>query len=380
MVRVNPKIGTPRVEFNPAFYKKARKAYGEGRMRDIIALMREAATDGHVAGCLIGRNAGFQRSYTVTSPDEYEIDPDLLAWMSRTIRRLRPHALLKRLHEAVKYEFAVVDFPEWDTDDRGFQVPTRYQYYEQKYFRYEGEGHSRRIVVDWGKTFQEVGEATLVAECEEMAAMLPVLAAFILIEFGREAWTAFMEVFGMGIIIGYYPPGVDDTIKDATQDAVDSIAMRSRGTAPKGSEIVIHEAGRNTGDHKDYIQEAKEDISVALLGHANAVKNSRGLQVGENLTSYKVRFELAVDDMLFLDEQMQRLVDLIWAQNIGDGRPPVFQLDKTPPLDISEELRKLETAFRHGARYHVDHLRKLGLTIHPDQEWIEPPQQISFGV
>ncbi|NIR49939.1 hypothetical protein GWO43_15685, partial [candidate division KSB1 bacterium] len=62
---VNKSIGTPAVRFTPDFYKRAYRELRDGVYRDVIEMIRRAETDSHVAGCLVGRKAGFQRNFAI---------------------------------------------------------------------------------------------------------------------------------------------------------------------------------------------------------------------------------------------------------------------------------------------------------------------------
>lgn len=359
-IPVNRKIGIPQVRFNPTFYKTAYKQYRQGVYAEVIEMFNRAEADSHVTGCLLGRKAGFQQHFTVTSYDDNSKSIERADFIKSIIMNLDYRQLFKDIFEAKLKKFSVIDF-EWEVV-QGKQVPIEHELLEHKYFRYDPKDGILKI--NAGKQLIEIppGEG-LVCEARGMPAMLPVLRDFILKEFGLESWAGFIEVFGEGIIIGKYPPGSDPDFVQAVEDAVTAIARSSRGTLPDGAEIEIKETQRSTGDHNMFVENSNRGISITLLGHANAVEQSKGLQVGENLTQYKVKREIAVDDMFFIDNQMQKLVRMIWDRNFGDGKYPVFALDKKEQPDVKERLEVLDLAYNHGVGINADEYRKLDLDV-----------------
>lgn len=368
MINIDKSIGYVPVRFTPEFYRSAFNQYQNGYYRDLIALMKRAAVDSHVAGCLKGRRAGYQRPWSLTPFDnESSKDRNNTEWLKSVLSGLGIRKLLKSIHEAMLYKFVVIDF-DWQVRDSR-QIPVTFTKFDQKYFRYK-EGV---LKID-SKTLLDIPETALVCETDEMPEMLPVLRDYILKDHGLESWAGFIEVFGQGIIIGKYPPGSDPKIKQELENAVNAIASASRGIMPDGTSIEVKGYESRIGDHDKFIETANTGISITLLGHENAVSQSKGLQVGENTTSYKVKMEIAVDDMYYIDEHVQRLVKLIWDLNIGDGRYPAFGLDKSEPINVSQRLEVLDQFYNQGGVVNPDHYAELGLKIYPDQEPLQRPE------
>jgi phage gp29-like protein len=178
--------------------------------------------------------------------------------------------------------------------------------------------------------------------------------------------------------MGNYPPGSSTDTKTELQAAVDAIARSSRGIKPDGTKIEIIETTRTTGDHDRFVATSDKGISITILGHANAVEASKGLQVGENNTQYNVKLEIAVDDMYFIDSYMQLLIRLIQQRNYGDNRYPVFSLDKSEPLNRKEHADLVDMFWRHGGTVSPDEYRKLGLDVDENQEPIIKPQGLGL--
>ncbi len=222
----------------------------------------------------------------------------------------------------------------------------------------------------------ELPDTVMICQTTELPILLPVVPEFIYQTFGKEAWAAFIENFGEPWVIGDYPFGAEQSFKDELRAAVNAIARSSRGIKPAGSEINIHETSRGTGDHEKFKQDSDRAISVAILGHENAVSTGQGLQVGENLTQYKVRFDIAIDDCYFIDQYMQNLVINYCDRNFGDGKYPVFEMDKTEAVNVAEMLEVVDLAYRHGLEIVPENYDKLGLILAENQETVKKPDSL----
>lgn len=370
MLSVSDKAHRPRVTFSPHGYKRARKAFQNGDPKELIAMMQEASIDSHVAGCLMGRRAGFKKSYTLTAYDDDELSQERRDWFKGLLQRIHLRDFLEAVHDARLYIYNVVDF-DWEVIDN-HQVPVSFQSFEQHHFKRTDSGE---LAIDTGKGTRPIPDTALVIENRKTPIMLPVLRDWILKEFGLESWAAFLETFGEDFIIGKYPAGSSDDFKDEVEKAVTAIASSSRGVAPEGTDFEIHGSQRSTGDHQDFTERADKGVSITLLGHANAVEESRGMQVGRNEASYNVKHSLAVDDMHFIEPFVNDFIQLVGDRNFADGRYPRFELKKSKPVDAKKHSEILDTAFRHGAKIHVSEYEKLGIRVDTsEQEWIQKPQ------
>lgn len=338
-------------------------------------MMRETETDSHVSGCLIGRDAGYQREFYVEPYDDSDQAKERADLIENMISDLDTRSLFKAVIEARKYIYSVIDF-EWEIKNSLDHI-TGFKRFDQKFFKYND---AERLVIDWGKEGKPIPDSALVCETSDNPIMLPVLRDFILKEFGMESWASFLETFGEGIIIGKYPPGSDPKFKDEVNKAVQAIARSSRGSMPDGANIEIKETTRNTGDHDKFVQMCDTGISISILGHENAVSQGSGMQVGENMNSFKVRGEIAVDDLYFLDAQINRIIQIFAKRNWPDDKRPRFGTDKSERVDVGKWIQVLKTAYNHGIKINPDEYRKLGLDIYDDQEpIIRKPQMFEYG-
>lgn len=375
MITVNQKIGTRRVSFTPSFYKRAYEQWKTGTHKDLIAMMREAETDSMVIGALQGRKAGFMRDLNFRPFSDDDSDQERADFIKEVFSRLKTRRLFKAIMQARQYKYSVIDF-SWEVID-GRQVPVSFKAFEQKYFRYDPDDDELKI--DFGNELRELPPETLLCESDEVPFMLPVLRDFILKEFGLEAWAAFIETFGEGIIIGYYPPGSSDDVKTALDNAVNKIASSSRGTAPKGTDIEIKESSRTTGDHEKFKDAADKGISISILGHANAVQQSGGMQVGQNDAPFKVSQNIANDDLFFIDECIDQLVQTIVDRNFADGRYPSAVTGKPDPLGVKERRENIRLAWDHGILINPNEYRKLGIEVYEDQEPVHKTDPFNFN-
>jgi len=361
---VNKKIGNTSVSYNPTFYKQAVKDYQDGNYRKLHALMESAERDSHVSGCLIGRRAGFLREWRVTPLSESAADKKVAQLVESVFMGINMRDLFEDVHEARLKKYAVIDLT-WDIIANK-QVITKAQKIEQKYFRYDPKDNVLKI--DFDKTLNEILEdSALVCESNRMPLLLPVLREFILKEFGIESWASFLETFGEAFIIGKYPPGSSKETIDELKQGIDALAGSARGVMPDTSNVEFKETQRHTGDHKDFTTRADQGIAISLLGHANAVEQSPGLQVGDNTSSYKVRREIALGDIFYIEEQIYRLVRMIVDRNEGNGRYPIFSIDKSEPIDVRERLDVLQFAWDTGYEINPTEIAKLGLFMYPNQ-------------
>ena len=363
MLDVPDRSYRPRVRFSPEGYKKAKREWEHGRPQRLIAMMKEAALDTHTSGCLGGRRSGFKRRWTLTAYEDEERDQARRDFFSGLLQRLRLRDLLEALFESRLYGFSVVDF-EWTVED-GRQVPTRFRDFDHRHFKRAGDDPRGEIVIDGDGAEREIPDTALVAEARDRPLMLPVLRDYILKNFGLESWAAFLETFGEPFILGKYPPEADSEFVDKVEEGVQQLGSSSRGTAPQGTDLEIHETGRSTGDHRSFTEQADKGIAIHLLGHANAVEDSGSVNVGGVQTSYEVRFDYARDDMHYLDPLVNELIQLVGQRNFGDGRYPKFELDKSPPVSKAEHADIVDMAWRHGVPIQAEEYRRLG--IHVDE-------------
>lgn len=376
-MKINLKIGTPHVTFNPASYKRAYKNYREGRYRDLIEMMRRTEIDSYVSGCMLGRRSGIMRDWSIIPYDDSDAAQQRANFTEQTIKNIGDRKLLKALQNAVLYGFQVLDF-DWEIID-GKMSPITLNTYKPQFFRYDIENDGA-LKIDFGTSLKPIPADAIVAEAPGTPTLLPVLRDFILKEFGAESWASFIETFGEGLIIGKYPAGASDDDIAALKTAVENLARSSRGIMPDGVEIEFKETNRTTGDHQKFVDMANHGIAIATLGHANAVQDTGGAQIGENITGFKCKREVAVDDLYFIDEKMNEIVKLIESKNFADAKFSRFESDKSEPIDTTERLHTLRQFYDQGGIVDPNDYRKLGIIIQDEQEMLQKSDVTDWGL
>jgi phage gp29-like protein len=373
MIAVNKAISSPQVSFNPAFYRQTVALYKKGDLKRLVAMFETAELDSQVSGCMIGRYAGFSRDWRLTEASNSKEDLMVKDFAQGVLMDLNMKDLFEDIFDAKKNKYSVIAL-DWEVKNQK-QIITKAKKLHQRYFRYKDDV----LCLDFGKDLKEIPQdSALVCEYRRNPILLPVLRDYILKEFGLESWASFIEVFGEAFVIGTYPPGADDNFRKELEDAVNKVASSTRGVKPEGSSLDIIESHRTTGDHEKFVDRADKAISISILGHANAVNgNKGGLQVGDDQSSYRVRREIAVDDITFIEQYCYQLVKKLVDRNFTVGKYPLFTIDKSEPINIKDRLAVLDSAYEKGFKIHPDEYGKLGLYVYEDQEPLQNP--LVFG-
>lgn len=367
LILVDTKAARPRVRFNPAFFRKAMAAHKRGDTRYVVELMREATIDPVVGACLIGRHGGVMQPLVVTAFDDSPTSAERRDELAGVLNRMKPRRVHRRALEARLLGYAVGD-PDWVVQG-GRQVPTGVTWYDQHYFRYEGDGPDRELRVDHGGRTEEIPGDALVLEAEGQPIMIRVLAAYIRKEFGWEVWSSFQETFGEGFILGKHPKGWTDDQVQALKEGIEELGASGRGVAEEGASLETFFGQAGAGSHRDYKDDNNEEISLALLGHGEAVTRSRGsTQIGDNTTSFKVREEVADDDLYWLDDVWQEIADRYGARNWGDGAYPQVTTRKPHRVNVKEHRENIRLAWDMGFGVHPDDVRRLDVRIADDED------------
>lgn len=367
MIPVDRKISAPKPVFTPVGFKKAYAKYKKGDRRPLVSMMREAAADGFVRGLLTGRRAGVVRSFTVHAFDDSEEHIRRRDWFVHTIRkRLKTRRLFKAILDARLFGYNVVEF-DWEVID-GLMTPIAFRPYDQRFFRHVGEDPFQELRIDRGRTTEEIPEAVLVVEeLDEPPVMLSVLDRYILLNFGWETWSGWMETWGEGILVAERPQNWKGEKKRELNDDLRNLGAAGRGSVPTGTKLHHFGPPSGTAGHQDYKLEAQADMSVAVLGHAEGASRSNGTQIGENSTSLEVRDEVAVDDLGFLDDALADVARILWAQNWADGTEPEVETHKPRRIDQRHHRENVRLALDAGMTVHPDEFAKLDLFVYPDQ-------------
>jgi phage gp29-like protein len=363
ILKINKSIGLTSVSFTPAFYKRAFKNYQQGDFRDLLALIDRAEIHGFVSGCLYARSSGYKRKYSVVPASDSSQDTDIAAFLTEYLSEISMREFLEDMHEARMKYYSVLALGDWGLLN-GKQVPLYYEKYDQKYFTYDPKDFILKI--DMGKTLEEIPEeSAFVIEASRKPIMLSVLADFILLEFGKESWSSFLEVFGEPLIYGEYPLGYNkDQITEA-EAGINKIASSNRGILPEGSKlhVITGQSGAGATGHKDFVQDAKANISFTLLGHTEAAGSDRQMQIGDTEASMVATTKIAEDDMFWLEEKIKPFFKLIVNRNFNVTKYPKLILDKSTIIDPKTKLTAAQLAFENGAEIDPDFFKEYGIPV-----------------
>jgi phage gp29-like protein len=364
------------VEFTPAYLENAVNHALNGDWSQIHEMMDQMSTDAYVQGCLSSRRSGVMRDFQIMPPTDDDIDIERAAIVKADIQRLKPRKYFKAIQDGLFYKWNVMDY-NWEVVD-GRQVPIEYISYPKHLFAIDSNDGLLKINVT--RTLQDIPPTATVAMSDGMPVLLPVLFEYFMRKFVTERWAAFLERFGEPFIIGVYQPGASDELKDELEEAVSTIASAASGIMPHGGAqkvIEILESAKTTGDHENFEKKRNAAISVGILGHEHAVADATGLQVGNNPTQFQVREDLKKNDLHYIDENVQPLVDLIYRRNWGDGREiGKFQMDKSDPVNVQERINVIDLGYRCGLNLKRSNFEELGLEFDEEQQFITRQQSI----
>jgi phage gp29-like protein len=340
-----------------------------GYTREIIALMEQSETDSYVIGTKNGRIAGFQRDWRVTPFSESATDKQIATFAESVFLNLNMRKLFRYIFDAKMKSYSVIEL-EWNIVEQQ-RIITSFNKINQKYFRIDKNDNNKIKIDNAGKSNEIPEDAALVCQHDELPILIGVLRDYILKEFGLESWASFIEIFGEAFVFGKYPPGSSPDFKKELEEGINAIAASTKGILPEGANVEITESGRTTGDHQAFIKNANLGIAITILGHANAAEDSQGLKVGDNQSAFRVRREIAVDDIIFIEECVTTLMKLIIDKNFTTKNYPVFSIDKSEPINVKERIQVLAQAFEQGYKINPDEYAKLGIFKYPDQEPLE---------
>jgi len=103
------------------------------------------------------------------------------------------------------------------------------------------------------------------------------------------------------------------------------------------------------------------------------------MKIGENITGFQAKKDVSLDDLYFIDEQINKFLRFVQKQNWGDGNYCLFNTEKADPPDQGELRENLDVAYQHGVKLHVSNYQALGLTVSDEEEWIQK-QSLDFDL
>lgn len=357
LIVVNNNLQSPTVSFTPNFYKRTYQEYQRGDYRSLIALFDRAEIDSFIGGCMTARTAGYKKDWSINAASDNPQDMEIADFLTKIFDKVGIRDFFDQIVDAKMKIYSVTGI-RWDLVD-GKQVPVEFEYYDQKYFRFDPKDNL--LKVDFGMELREIPrDSAIIVTSKKKPIFIKVLKDFIRKEFGEDNWSSFLEVFGEPFVLGTYN---DEEKKAELEEAVNAVAASTRGVKPEGTTIEIMESKRGTGDHKNYVEDCKRGISFVLLGHEGASGNKAGAQIGENLETFKVKHEIAVSDMFFIQDHFNKLIEKIVHRNFNVKEMPKLSIDKSNAIDDGIRLEAARVAFEMGGILDPDFFTNYGIKL-----------------
>ena len=364
MITVNKYLNywTLGVSFTPQFYKRAYHNYQLGILRDVFALIDRAEVDEFIAGCLTARHAGYKRTWDISPASDSNQDTEVAGFVKDVFKNIRMRQLFEDIIDAKMKQFSVIDL-DW-TVINNQQVITDFKKWDQIYFRIDPKDN--QVKVDMNSFMTEIpADSAFVVRYRKKMIMLTILKAYIRKEFGEEAWSSFIEKFGEPYLWAEYPIGLSEPEKRNLEEGIANIGASASGIVPAGTKLNIGEAHRTAGDHQNYKEDVKSGISLALLGHEKASGGQKGgMQIGQNLDAFRVMQHVAIDDIDFIEEEIQSLIKMLVDRNYANIKNyPRMKMDKSDAADPKDKLAAATLALNAGAEIDASFFDGFGVPI-----------------
>lgn len=171
---------------------------------------------------------------------------------------------------------------------------------------------------------------------------------FLFRNYSARDMAEFLEIYGLPLRLGKYPPGTNDHEKATLMRAVVSIGHAAAGIIPEGMDIEFHEAAKGASDpYTAMIEWAERSISKAILGGTLTSQTSQqgGGAYALGAVHNEVRHDILVSDLRQIAKTMTRCLAVPLVRlNTTMPRMPQWQFDDREVEDIgaySEALPKL---------------------------------------
>jgi phage gp29-like protein len=265
--------------------------------------------------------------------------------------------LLYDVSDAIGKGFANVEI-EWHRID-GIWLPKALIHRPQTWFRLEREFRQELRLRDGspgGAPLQPLGWITHTHKAKsgyiERSALFRVLVwPFLFKVYGVGDLAEFLEIYGIPLRMGKYPPGAGEKEKMTLLRALTSIGHNAAGIIPDGMAIDFHEAATGDPDAFELIIDwAERSVSKAVLGGTLTSQADRGSNTNAlGNVHNEVRKDLRDADARQIAQSLTR--DLVYSIATLNGMAPagirrcprfVFDISETEDLGkFSEALPKL---------------------------------------
>jgi len=179
------------------------------------------------------------------------------------------------------------------------------------------------------------------------AALARVLAwPFLFRNYAARDLAEFLEIYGLPLRLGTFPPGSSDQEKSTLMRAVVSIGHAAAGIIPEGMKIEFHEAAKGASDpFMAMTNWAEKSMSKAILGGTLTSQTDEGGAYALGEVHQDVFKDIVQSDLRQYAQTLNRdLVRPLALLNTDAERPPRLVFDAETPEDLklfSEAIPKL---------------------------------------
>lgn len=290
--------------------------------------LRDLKNDPHVWSCIQSRKSGILNAkWKIVSENAKS------KAINDFFRKIDLNHLFSTIFEALLFGFQPIELIWEYVDLAEFQiVPMKFIALPQEHFSFSANG--KLIFRNSSQNEQiELPEAKVICPQNEPTHQNPYGTALLSkcywpCTFKNGAfrfWINFMERYGMPMLIGQYRRGASDSEINALADSLVNMAENSVIVAPEDIDIKLAEPSRTSSVELYYelIRTCNAEISKALLSQTLTTELDSGSYAASQ-THYYIRKEVIYSDLLFIQQNVQKLINLIYDVNDVSEEPAIF--------------------------------------------------------
>jgi phage gp29-like protein len=281
--------------------------------------LRDLMNDPHVWSCVQSRKSGITNcKWEISTNDKIGQD------IKTIFEKIDLSSLISSIFNAILFGFQPIEII-WKLDNTGELsiVPDRFVPLPQEYFGFSPNG---KLLLKGNSLneFVELPEGKMICPQYEATLQNPYGTALLskcywACTFKNGAfrfWMNFMERYGMPLLIGQYQRYATTQEVEALADSLVNMAENSVIVAPEGIDIKIAEASRTSSVELYYqlVRTCNAEISKALLSQTLTTELDSGSYAASR-THYSIRREVIMSDLQFVQNYLQKVIDLIYKVN-----------------------------------------------------------------
>lgn len=307
------------------------------KMGKDIAVYNELMSDGHLGGCVTSREAGVkslewmidrdkapsrQASVITDVFDNMDVDNILSEMLKAPLFGYSPlEVLWERVGGYILPKDIVGKPHEWFVFDEDNKLRFRTK------TNYNGEELPPRkfLLARHKPTYQNPYGFAELSRC-----FWPVTFK----RGGFKFWVKFAEKFGMPLLWGKLPRGLDQKEYDALADNLEDMVQDAIAVTPDDASIeMLTTEGQANGDiYSKLIGECKSEVSIALLGQ-NLTTEVKGGSYAATQAHMEVRKDITESDKKVCERVFNELIGWIYDLNFASGARPVFEMYEQEDVD-----------------------------------------------